>query len=234
MLRHVLCVYPYPRSSSSRTSFPPLGLEYVAAALRPYAEQIELVNFRHQRKPSTLPLLRPETDLVCYSINWRLNLELIRDDINALPPGVTTILGGRTATEDPALLDGGLSERRRRGLRRRRAGDGRDRPGTPLVGGGGPGPPRTRRSTGVQPAAGQRAVGRRSDACPRFAPAALLPDEQGREHGDQDRQDRRIARLPVQLQVLQLCHQPLGREAALDAAVCRRRSSARSSRSTPT
>ncbi len=101
MLRHVLCVYPYPRSSSSRTSFPPLGLEYVAAALRPYAEQIELVNFRHLRNPSTLPLLRPETDLVCYSINWGLNLKLICDDINALPPGVTTILGGRTATEDP-------------------------------------------------------------------------------------------------------------------------------------
>jgi radical SAM superfamily enzyme YgiQ (UPF0313 family) len=76
-------------------------LEYVAAALRPYAEKIELINFRHQRKPGTLPFLRPETDLVCYSINWRMNLTLIRDDINALPPGVTVILGGRTATEDP-------------------------------------------------------------------------------------------------------------------------------------
>jgi len=101
MYRHVLCVYPYRRTHSSKTSFPPLGLEYVAAALRPYAERIELVNFRHQRTPGTRPLVRPETDLVCYSINWRSDLELIRDDINALPPGVMTILGGRTATEDP-------------------------------------------------------------------------------------------------------------------------------------
>lgn len=101
MFRHVLCVYPYPRSSSSRTSFPPLGLEYVAAALRPYAGQIELINFRHESKPSTQRFLKPETDLVCYSINWRMNLKLIRDDINALPAGVTTIVGGRTATEDP-------------------------------------------------------------------------------------------------------------------------------------
>jgi radical SAM superfamily enzyme YgiQ (UPF0313 family) len=85
----------------SKTSFPPLGLEYVAAALRPYAERIELVNFRQQRTPGTRPLLRPETDLVCYSINWREDLEFVRDDINALPPGVLTILGGRTATEDP-------------------------------------------------------------------------------------------------------------------------------------
>ena len=101
MFRHVLCVFPYRRTRSSRTSFPPLGLEYVAAALRPYAERIELINFRHEPAPSTQPFLRPDTDLVCYSINWREDLDLIRDDINALPPGVMTILGGRTATENP-------------------------------------------------------------------------------------------------------------------------------------
>ncbi len=101
MYRHVLCVFPYRRTQSSTTSFPPLGLEYIAAALRPYAERIELINFRHEQTPSTQPHLRPETDLVCYSINWRTDLDLIRDDINALPPGLTTILGGCTATENP-------------------------------------------------------------------------------------------------------------------------------------
>ncbi|MGO8689630.1 MAG: B12-binding domain-containing radical SAM protein [Thermoguttaceae bacterium] len=101
MFRHVLCVFPYRHTRSSKTSFPPLGLEYVAAALRPYAERIELVNFRHERTPSTQRFLRPETDLVCYSINWAEDLDRIRDDINALPAGVMTILGGRTATEDP-------------------------------------------------------------------------------------------------------------------------------------
>lgn len=101
MFHHVLCIFPYRRTRSSRTSVPPLGLEYIAAVLRPYAKRIDLVNFRHERTPSTQPFLRPETDLVCYSINWRLDLELIRDDIKALPPGVMTILGGRTATENP-------------------------------------------------------------------------------------------------------------------------------------
>jgi len=101
VFRHVLCVFPYRRTRSSKTSFPPLGLEYVAAALRPHAERIDLVNFRHERTPGTQPFLRPETDLVCYSINWRTDLDLIRDDINALPPGVLTILGGRAATEGP-------------------------------------------------------------------------------------------------------------------------------------
>ncbi len=101
MYRHALCVFPYPRTRSSKTSFPPLGLEYVTAALRPYAERIDLINFRHERHPSTRPFLRPETDLVCYSINWPEGLELIRDDINSLPPGVLTIVGGRTATVNP-------------------------------------------------------------------------------------------------------------------------------------
>ncbi len=101
MFRHVLCVYPYPRGRSSITSFPPLGLEYIAAALRSHAEKIDLINYRHERRPSAQPFLRPDTDLVCYSINWHANLGLIRDDINALPPGVTAILGGRTATNDP-------------------------------------------------------------------------------------------------------------------------------------
>ena len=101
VFRHVLCVYPYRRMGSSLTTFPPLGLEYIAAALRPHAERIDLINFRHERTPSTQPFLRPETDLVCYSINWRKDLALIRDDINALPAGMMIILGGRTATEDP-------------------------------------------------------------------------------------------------------------------------------------
>jgi anaerobic magnesium-protoporphyrin IX monomethyl ester cyclase len=101
MFRHALCVFPYRRTRNSKTSFPPLGLEYIAAALRPYAERIELVNFRHERNPGTQTLLRPDTDLVCYSINWPEDLESIRDDINALPPEVMTILGGRTATENP-------------------------------------------------------------------------------------------------------------------------------------
>jgi len=101
MFRHVLCIYPYPRTQHSKTAFPPLGLEYVAAAVRPYAEQVEVINFWHERCASVQPFLRPETDLVCYSVNWDMHQELIRDDINALPQGVLVILGGRAATDDP-------------------------------------------------------------------------------------------------------------------------------------
>ena len=221
MFRHALCVFPYRRTPSSRTSFPPLGLEYVAAALRPYAERIELVNFRHERTPSTQPFLRPETDLVCYSINWPMNLELIRDDINALPPGVTTILGGRTATENPRYwleacpnVDAvvcGDGEQAIAEIAQRRpwseiAGLAHRGPDGQLVFN----PPRANvpLDDNLMPARDLRRH-----------PYYLT--EQGREHGDQDRPDRRLAGLSVQLQVLQLLHQSLGREAVLDAAVAR-------------
>jgi len=101
MYQHVLCVFPYRETRNSKLAFPPLGLEYVAAALRPYAEQIDLVNFYHERNPSTRSFLKPQTDLVCYSINWHTETDAIRQDINALPPGILTILGGRSATLNP-------------------------------------------------------------------------------------------------------------------------------------
>ena len=197
MFRHVLCVYPYRRTHSSRTSFPPLGLEYVAAALRPYAERIELINFRHERTPSTQAFLRPETDLVCYSINWRQDLELIRDDINALPPHVLTILGGRTATENPrhwlevcpnvdavvcgdgeqaiAEIAAGRVWSEVAGLVHR-GDDGQ------LV----HNPPRANvpLDDDLMPARDLRRQ-------------PVLSDEQGREHGDHDRHGRRFTRLSV-------------------------------------
>lgn len=99
--RHVLCVHPYRRGGSSLTAFPPIGLEYVAAALRPFTEKIELVNYRQTPRADIRRYLRPETDLVCYSINWRKELDSIRREINSLPPEIMVILGGRAATEDP-------------------------------------------------------------------------------------------------------------------------------------
>ncbi len=101
MFQHILCINPYLRTHASLTSFPPLGLEYIAAALEPYTEKIDLVNYRHENEPDVRRLLRPETDMVCYSINWPMNLDFIRDDINSLPPDMLTIVGGRTATLDP-------------------------------------------------------------------------------------------------------------------------------------
>ena len=76
-----------------------------------------------------------------------MNLELIRDDINALPPGVMTILGGRTATEDPRYwletcpnVDAVICGDGEQAI----AEIGQGRPWAEVAG---PGPPRPRRSS---------------------------------------------------------------------------------------
>jgi anaerobic magnesium-protoporphyrin IX monomethyl ester cyclase len=94
--RHVLCLYPYRRELPKVGFFPPLGLEYIAAALKPYAQKIDIVDLRKDR--SHEPFIRPETDLVCVSCNWHHEEKYYAEIINSLPPGPTVIVGGRHAT----------------------------------------------------------------------------------------------------------------------------------------
>jgi len=98
--RHVLCVYPYRRELNAVGFFPPLGLEYIATTIEPYAEQIDVVDLRKE-SGRTSDFLRADTDLVCFSINWDRDAEFLREEIRSVPPGVLTIVGGRHATENP-------------------------------------------------------------------------------------------------------------------------------------
>jgi radical SAM superfamily enzyme YgiQ (UPF0313 family) len=100
VFRHVLCVYPYRRELNRAGFFPPLGLEYIAATIEPHAERINVVDLRKEAG-RTRDFLRPETDLVCFSVNWDRDIEFLREEIRSVPPGVLTIVGGRHATEDP-------------------------------------------------------------------------------------------------------------------------------------
>ena len=140
-------------------------------------------------------------------------------DINALPPGIMTILGGRTATENPRYwleacpnADAVVCGDGEQAIAEIAAG----RPWTQIAGlvcRGDDGqlvfnPPRPNAplDDGLMPA---RELRRR--------PYYL--HQQGREHGHQARSDRRVARLSVQLQVLQFLAQSLGRETPLDGQV---------------
>jgi anaerobic magnesium-protoporphyrin IX monomethyl ester cyclase len=98
--RHVLCVYPYRVELSRIVRFPPLGLEIVAAALEPHADAIDVVDLRFERG-RTVDFLRPDTDLVCFSVNWDKESDFVREEIRSVPPGVSTVVGGRHASEDP-------------------------------------------------------------------------------------------------------------------------------------
>jgi len=99
---HVLCVYPYRCDLKSMGFFPPLGLECIAAAVEPYARILDVVDMRKETG-RTKDFLRPETDLVCFSVNWDSDAEFLREEILSVGPDIPVVLGGRHATEDPEL-----------------------------------------------------------------------------------------------------------------------------------
>ena len=98
--RHALCVYPYRRELNQAGFFPPLGLEFIAAVVRQHSRTLDLIDLRKERG-RTRDFLRPETDLVCFSVNWDRDQEFLAAEIRSAPPGVLIILGGRVATERP-------------------------------------------------------------------------------------------------------------------------------------
>jgi len=100
--RHVLCVYPYRVELSRHVHWPPLGLEFIAAALRPYAKEIDVIDLRRE-SGNAADFVRPDTDLICVSVNWGLEGDFVRETIRSLPEKVTTIAGGRHVSEDPEI-----------------------------------------------------------------------------------------------------------------------------------
>ena len=106
MFRHVLCVYPYRRELNHAGFFPPLGLEFIAAVVRPHTRTLDIVDMRKEAA-RTKDFLRPETDMVCFSVNWDRDARFLREEILSIEPGIFTVVGGRYATENPErwLLD---------------------------------------------------------------------------------------------------------------------------------
>ena len=102
MYKHVLCVYPYRRELSDVSFFPPLGLEFIATVIQPYAESLDLIDLR--KEPGrAVDFLRPETDMVCFSISWNRDADFLREEILSIPKDIFTLMGGRHAMDDPEL-----------------------------------------------------------------------------------------------------------------------------------
>jgi radical SAM superfamily enzyme YgiQ (UPF0313 family) len=100
LFQHALCIYPYRQELSHAGFFPPLGLELIAAVLQPSSGSIDTIDLRRERK-HTKDFIRPQTDVVCFSVNWGIEDDFIRSEIRSVPPDILTIIGGRHATEDP-------------------------------------------------------------------------------------------------------------------------------------
>ncbi len=101
MYRHALCVYPYRSELGRRNGFyPPLGLEIIASALRPHVNDIDVIDLRHETGRAA-DFVRPDTDLVCFSVNWDREAAFVHEQIRSIPPGIRTIVGGRHVTQNP-------------------------------------------------------------------------------------------------------------------------------------
>ena len=97
---HALCVYPYRNDGFHAGFLPPLGLELIASVLEPSYRSVEIVDLR-RRTGRTIDFCRPETDLICFSINWKRDVESIRGEIRSVPLEAFVLLGGRHVTENP-------------------------------------------------------------------------------------------------------------------------------------
>ncbi|MCK4850734.1 MAG: radical SAM protein [Phycisphaerae bacterium] len=100
MFEHVLCVYPYRRELSAVGFFPPVGLECIATVIEPHTRGLDIVDLRKEAG-RTKDFLRPDVDLVCFSLNWDRDGEFLREEIQSVPRKIFTLVGGRHATLDP-------------------------------------------------------------------------------------------------------------------------------------
>ncbi|MDQ7784770.1 MAG: radical SAM protein [Desulfomonilaceae bacterium] len=102
---HALCLHPYFRDSHSGSLglavFPPVGLEYIVAALEPHVGKVTFLDLRLPdplREPERLRrFIRDEIDLLCVSINWEYHFDEVCRLINSLPGNIATVVGGKQA-----------------------------------------------------------------------------------------------------------------------------------------
>jgi len=93
---HVLCVYPYKRELKTIPFFPPIGLEYIAAAAKPFVDKVTVVDMRFEDPDKHFP----GKDLILISVNWGHEEKDIKEWIRTIPSTILTIVGGRYATEN--------------------------------------------------------------------------------------------------------------------------------------
>jgi anaerobic magnesium-protoporphyrin IX monomethyl ester cyclase len=100
---NILAVYPHRRRSSEIRFTPPMGLEYVMAAVEDLVKRITIVDMRLEDEYDLTRFIDSRTDAVCISLNWAPSKpeggavpEF--DLINRLPRHLRTVVGGRWAS----------------------------------------------------------------------------------------------------------------------------------------
>lgn len=101
--QHALALNPYFGDATAiMGSFPPTGLEYIAASMKGLVGKVTLLDLRHERAyhdPTVLSeFIRHEIDLLCVSIRWQSQFKEVCEFVAQLPPEIPTVVGGYQAT----------------------------------------------------------------------------------------------------------------------------------------
>ncbi|MBW2192440.1 MAG: B12-binding domain-containing radical SAM protein [Deltaproteobacteria bacterium] len=96
--KNALCIYPYRHELRSVGFLPPIGLEYIASAIKDLVDTIKIIDLRYEKQPLST-FIDNKTDLILVSHNWDAEEEFVKNIISDIPADKTVILGGRYATE---------------------------------------------------------------------------------------------------------------------------------------
>jgi len=96
--KNVVGIYPYYYEVPVYEFFPPLGLEYVVAAVEDLVEDACVVDLRYEKEFETV--VAAGADLFCVSVNWPYEYDSVCEVIRSLPADATTVVGGKFATEN--------------------------------------------------------------------------------------------------------------------------------------
>jgi anaerobic magnesium-protoporphyrin IX monomethyl ester cyclase len=96
--KKAIFIYPYYQEVPIYEFFPPLGLEYIAAAIEDEVGDIFIIDLRYEKHFHEI--VGVGADLFCVSVNWPYEFDSVCNVIRSLPAGVTTVVGGKYATEN--------------------------------------------------------------------------------------------------------------------------------------
>ncbi len=98
--KKALFIYPYGKTTrlSYNDLFPPLGLEYIATAVKDLVEELSIIDMRYEKEP--VFKFFPGVEVVGISINWPRQKDAALGLIEQLPEATMVILGGIHATEN--------------------------------------------------------------------------------------------------------------------------------------
>ena len=93
---NVLCIFPWKQGVSVTNWLPPLGLEYISAAIESVGIHTHIVDMRFEG--NLVPLATFPAEAICISVNWEDQLPLLPRLLENFTSGQTIIVGGRAAS----------------------------------------------------------------------------------------------------------------------------------------